>query len=235
MQGKAIGYVRVSTEEQAEEGVSLAAQRDRIIAYCEAHGLELLDILADEGISGKAFDNRPGAREAIEVAKRECCALIVVKLDRLSRSVIDTLQLIERAGEECWQLHSIEEHLDTETAAGRATVAIIAAIAQMTREQIGENTKRSLEQRRREGVYLGRAPYGWRAVTGPGGVRTLEEDAGQQEGLARMLELARGGMSFAAIARTLNGEELKTAEGCEWSGKQVSRIVKRELAAESVA
>src|SRR5262245_23891727 len=120
---KALGYLRVSTEDQAAEGMSLPAQRARVAAYAIAHGLDLVEVLSDEGISGKRTDNRPGLQEALRrLRKRETGALIVVKLDRLSRSTRDVLDVVEQSGREGWSLHSIGEHLDTASAMGRFVV-----------------------------------------------------------------------------------------------------------------
>ena len=91
----AIGYVRVSTQEQASEGVSLDAQRDRLTAYCKMNGIKLIDIKADEGISGSTLE-RPGLQAALQMLKRgRANTLLVAKLDRLSRSLRDVCALVE--------------------------------------------------------------------------------------------------------------------------------------------
>ncbi len=92
----AIGYVRVSTQEQATEGVSLDARRDRIRAYCKLHGFRLIDIAADEGYSGSTLD-RPGLQAALQLIRRgRANTLLVVKLDRLSRSLRDVCWIVGR-------------------------------------------------------------------------------------------------------------------------------------------
>jgi site-specific DNA recombinase len=91
----AIGYVRVSTQEQVTEGVSLDAQRDKLKAYCKFNGIKLIDIKADEGISGGTLE-RPGLQAALQLLRRgRANTLIVVKLDRLSRSLRDVCTLVE--------------------------------------------------------------------------------------------------------------------------------------------
>src|SRR5436190_14718584 len=107
MKTKAIGYVRVSTDEQAAEGYSLDAQRAKLAGYAVANDLDLIAVLADEGLSGKSTSNRPALLEALRSIKAgEAEALIVVKLDRLSRSTRDALELVERSGRQGWSLHS---------------------------------------------------------------------------------------------------------------------------------
>src|SRR5689334_15854067 len=93
---KAIGYVRVSTEEQANEGVSLEAQQARIAAWCLANDFELVELFIDAGLSGKRADNRPALHTAIDAACRSKAVLVVYSLSRLARSTRDTLAIAER-------------------------------------------------------------------------------------------------------------------------------------------
>lgn len=224
---QAIGYVRVSTEDQATEGISLAAQRERIIGYCQAFGLELADIHSDEGISGKTITGRPGLLAALAAVKAVNGELVVVKLDRLSRSTRDCLDLVERADAEAWGLRSIVENLDTSSPHGRFAVTILAAVSQLERERIGENTRLALDKKRRDGHKLGRVPFGKVAVEVEG-VRVLEDDPKTAPIVRRMVEEHAAGRSFGAIARGLNDDAIATMErGGKWSHRQVSRIVAR--------
>ncbi len=115
----ALGYARVSTDEQAREGVSLDAQRSRIRAYCEAKDLELVDLLTDDGISGKTLD-RPALRELVARCERgEVRNVVVVKLDRLTRRTRDLLALVDDLFlARQIELHSVSESLDTSTPHG---------------------------------------------------------------------------------------------------------------------
>lgn len=220
---KAIGYIRVSTEEQAQSGLGLEAQRTRVTAYATAMGIELLDVVEDAGISAKTMD-RPGLQAVLaRIASGEAEGLIVLKLDRLSRSVRDTLDLVQSSRDDGWRLISVNELLDTGTATGRAVVTILAALSEMEREQIGERTSAALQALKARGVKLGRP--------------ALEVDP-------FAAELARGlhadGMSASAIARELNAQGLRTPVrttkagkvegGCEWTHVQVGHILRREVA-----
>ena len=131
----AIGYVRVSTQEQATEGVSLDAQTDRLRAYCKLHGIRLIDIKMDEGISGSTLD-RPGLQAALQILRRgRANTLIVAKLDRLSRSLRDVCTLVEDYfSDERYHLLSLCGMVNTHSAAGRMVLMNLANYAQFERE-----------------------------------------------------------------------------------------------------
>jgi site-specific DNA recombinase len=123
---KVIGYVRVSTEDQAKEGVSLEAQQARIKAYCTAKGWELVGIEADRGLSAKDC-NRPGLQAALEAVKhKQVEALVVYKLDWLTRSIADLLELMNLLNKKDVALVSMEESLDATTATGRLMMNMLA-------------------------------------------------------------------------------------------------------------
>ena len=222
MKTRAIGYVRVSTEEQAAEGQSLVAQRARLEAYCVASDLELVAVLSDEGLSGKTLW-RPGVQEALgRLRGGEAQALIVTKLDRLSRSVRDVLGLVEECGKEGWGLHSLNEKLDTSSAVGRCFVTIIAAMNQMEREQIGERTKAVMADMKRRGLRVGSVPYGFKV--GKDG-RTLERVEPESVVIFRILKDRMDGCGYAEIARALNKDGVSTKRGKLWRHTQVRNVV----------
>ncbi|HAN92756.1 MAG TPA: recombinase, partial [Nitrospira sp.] len=137
----AIGYVRVSTQEQAQDGVSLDVQRDKIRAYCKNQGIRLIDIKSDQGISGGTME-RPALQAALAALDRgQANTLIVVKLDRLSRSVKDLCQLIDKYfAHEQYHLLSLCGMVNTHSAAGRMMMLNLANYAQFERELIRERT-----------------------------------------------------------------------------------------------
>ena len=162
-----IGYVRVSTEEQARQGVSLDAQRDRLRAYCAAHGHSLAGIEADEGVSGKVPPGRrPGLSRALAAVRAgRAGGLLAVRLDRLSRSTRDVLDLADDSARRGWRLVSVDEALDTGTAAGRLVLTVLAGLAQMEREQVGERVRAAMDRVAREGRPRSRfAPFGARRI-----------------------------------------------------------------------
>jgi site-specific DNA recombinase len=167
---------RVSTEEQAREGVSLASQRARLKAYATAHDAKLVGIEADEGISGsKAPSKRPGLSSALAcLDSGEADGLLVLKLDRLSRSTRDILNLVDATRDNGWRLVSVNEHLDTESAAGRLVLTVLAALSEMEREQIGERVTDAMAHIAREGRGRSRfIPFGYRTAGGGTATRPL--------------------------------------------------------------
>ncbi|TXH22821.1 MAG: recombinase family protein, partial [Elusimicrobia bacterium] len=141
----AIGYVRVSTQEQASDGVSLDAQRVRLTAYCRLHSIKLIDIKADEGISGSTL-GRPGLQAALQMLRRgRANTLIVAKLDRLSRSLRDVCSLVdEMFSDERYHLLSLCGMVNTHSAAGRMVLLNLANYNQYERELISERTRDAL-------------------------------------------------------------------------------------------
>jgi len=192
---KAVGYVRVSTEEQAREGLSLDAQEEKIKAYCTAKGWRLVRIYRDEGFSGKDL-NRPGLQAMLRDLKSDGIrAVVVAKLDRLTRSVRDLGYLIDDLFDGV-ALASVEESLDTTTAGGRFVLHILGAVAQWERETISERTRNTLRFKRQRGEWVGRVPYGFKI--GPDG--RLVEDPEQIRNIQRMKRLRRRGYSYREIA-----------------------------------
>ncbi len=117
---KTLGYIRVSTEEQAKHGISLDMQRSKIVAYADLEDMDLVEIVADQGISGCNIKGRPGIQQVLEMVKsRQVKAVIVYKLDRLARNTIEALQVAKLMDRNGVALHSITERLDTKSAMGR--------------------------------------------------------------------------------------------------------------------
>jgi DNA invertase Pin-like site-specific DNA recombinase len=160
---KAIAYLRVSTEDQAAKGVSLQAQRAKVAAYADLYDLELIAVIEDAGVSAKTLD-RPGLRQALAMlARGEARALVVMKLDRLTRSVRDLGALVDSyfaAGKNA--LLSVSEQIDTRSAAGRLVLNVLASVAQWEREAIVERTTVALAHKRSRGERVGSIPYGYR-------------------------------------------------------------------------
>jgi len=192
---KVVGYVRVSTDEQAREGLSLDAQEEKIKAYCTAKGWRLVRIYRDEGFSGKDL-NRPALQEMLRDLEADGIqAVVVAKLDRLTRSVRDLGYLIDDLFDGV-ALASVEESLDTTTAGGRFVLHILGAVAQWERETISERTRSTLRFKRERGEWVGRIPYGFRI--GPDG-RLVEDPEGIRN-IRRMKRLRRRGRSYREIA-----------------------------------
>lgn len=197
---EAIGYVRVSTEDQAREGVSLEAQREQVRAFCKARRWELVEVFADEGVSGKTLD-RPGLQAALgAVGEGRAKVLVVTKLDRLSRSVRDILELVEEQfAHNGASLVSIADNLDATNAMGKFVLTILAGLAQMERELISERTRSALAHVKGTGRHLGAIPYG-KKVDAEG---RLVPDPEAQKALRRARRLRKRGASWREIAERM--------------------------------
>mgnify|MGYP000243396952 FL=1 len=227
----AVGYVRVSTHEQAQDGVSLDVQRDKLRAYCKLHDIRLVDIKADEGISGGTIE-RPGLQAALrmlEIGKAD--TLIVAKLDRLTRSVKDLCMLVDKYFvPERYHLLSICGMVNTHTAAGRMMMLNLATYAQFEREIIRERTQEAITHLKAQGVRLGCPPYGYRYSheVDAYGRRILVKDAEHMKVLARVVALYKDGLSINRIAKRLNNEEIAAQRGGIWHARAIANILARE-------
>ena len=148
-----IGYTRVSSDEQARNGVSMADQADRIEAYCKANGCELVRIESDRGVSGyKAPGKRPAMRRALAAVKSgEADGIVAIALDRLSRNALEFMKLVEESEKQGWRLVAMDLALDTGTPTGKMTANVLASVAQLYRDQISERTQSALDR----GLLLG--------------------------------------------------------------------------------
>lgn len=223
---EAVGYVRVSTAGQAADGVSLEAQRARITAAAAAAGLELAAIHADEGLSGKRADNRPGLTAALEAACRSKAVLVVYSLSRMSRSVPDTLAIVARLDKAGAGLVSLTESIDTTTAAGRMMVTMLSAFAAFERELTAERTTAALHHKRAKGERTGGVPFGWDDDGG-----TLVPVPAEQAVLERIKACREAGLSYREIAAELTAAGILTKhKRAVWTHTAVVSILKRAAA-----
>jgi DNA invertase Pin-like site-specific DNA recombinase len=226
---RTVAYIRVSTEQQADHGVSLEAQRAKIEQYAALFELELIAIEVDAGVSAKSLD-RPGLQRALEhLATFRAEALLVVKLDRLTRSVRDLCTLIDdyfRDGG--YRLMSVGENVDTRTATGRMVLSILATVSQWEREAAAERTAAVMQHLKREGRFCG----GWP----PYGFRLNDEGELVPNDLERAVMVTAKsmhlqGFSLRAIAAEL-GPNART--GKPFAASQVQRMIAEPDALEGV-
>jgi len=220
---KAVGYVRVSTEGQAEQGESLELQRSKIAAQAVVRDAELVEVIEDAGESAKSLA-RPGMERVLDLVDHGAIeAVIVLKLDRLTRSVRDLAELLERFERRGVALVSVCESLDTQTAAGRLVLNIMASVGQWEREAIGERTREVLASKKARGERVGTVPFGY--CLAANGV-DLVEDAQEQRTLTMIRELKDAGYTLRAIAEELNRQGLRTRRRSEWRHQYVSSMLK---------
>ncbi len=221
---KAIGYIRVSTQEQATEGVSLEAQKAKIKAYATIKGLDLVDVILDAGESGKDL-KRPGISLALSYCQqKQVKHFIVCKLDRLTRSTRDLLELVESTFKRNGiQFHSIQETIDTTTAQGRFFLTIMGAMAQMERELLAERTKDALAHKREMLETTGTVPHGYRLSSD--GVHI--ERADNYEMLNLVVSLRSRGCSLQKIARHLEQAGYVNQHGHRYHHKSITSMLRR--------
>lgn len=225
---KAIGYARVSTDKQADHGVSLEAQAEKIRAMAVVQGAELVDVIIDGGASAKSLD-RPGLDRVLQlIDRREIDVLIVAKLDRLTRSVKDLAELLERMNRRGVALVSVAESLDTGSAAGRLVLNIMTAVSQWEREAIGERTRDAMQHKKAKGERVGAVPFGYRLAGD--GIR-LEENPGEVEVIRLAQRLRNEGLTTRQIAAELNRVGCSMRGGAEWKHGRVAQLVKQDKAA----
>jgi DNA invertase Pin-like site-specific DNA recombinase len=208
---KVIGYTRVSKENYDGKGVSLDEQADWLTNEATRRGLQLEIISEGDGVSAKKMMNRPVLMETLSMLDRgEANALMVKKLDRLSRNVADFLEILDRSRRGGWALIIGDLDIDTSTPMGEAMATISATFAQLERANIAQRTKDALAQKKKDGVILGR-PVVMNSET-----------------VSRITSLRNNGLSLQKIADTLNSEEIPTAHaGKAWYPSSVAKTLKR--------
>jgi site-specific DNA recombinase len=219
-----VAYLRVSTDKQADRGVSLEAQRAKVDAYAALFELDVVEVVIDAGASAKTLA-RPGLERALGMLRSGAAdALLVVKLDRLTRSVRDLGALVDRyfaSGR--WALLSVSEQIDTRSAAGRLVLNVLASVSQWEREAIGERTADAMRHKAEQGEFCGGGtPYGYR-VSADGAL--LESDPVEQAVLTEARELRAAGLSLRAIAAELDRRGFQSRKGRAFASEQVRRMV----------
>jgi len=224
---RVISYARVSTVEQAEGGISLEAQIAKMAAYAGLYDLQIVETVPDPGESGKTL-NRPGLKRVLGLLKAgKADGLLIVKLDRLTRSIADWQDLIdayfgERGGK---QLLSVNDSIDTRTAAGRLVLNVLITVAQWERETIGERTRDALQHKIRNGQRLGKVRFGYDLAAD--GV-TLIDNPAEQQTIALMRDLRAAGCTLRQIAAALTKRGILTKEGhAQWQHQTVAYILRR--------
>lgn len=218
-----IGYVRVSTQEQAVEGSSLSSQRAKIEAWAEATDAALIDVVEDGAVSGTRHlaEREGGARIArlLEQRRPEVDAVVITRLDRLGRNAAETLGHLRCFASGRVGLVSITDRLDLTTPSGRAMASMSAVFAELERELIGARTAEALARLRDEGRAYGAVPYGFDRVGDH-----LVANTDQQRMVKEIVELRESRCSFREIASWLNNEGVPAKRGGCWSPMSVRSV-----------
>jgi len=220
-----IGYVRRSREENGN--LSIETQGHAIQAWCKANGHELVAVYQDNDISGAIVPmDRPGASQAIKHACRRGFGLLLVpKLDRISRDLADTLDLVDNILGKRASLVSIAENFDASTAAGRMYLQIVSTFAEFERRRIQQRTREGLATVRRQGRKTGGSvPFGY-MVDGT----MLMAHPGEMPTVERAITLRNEGWSWAKVSEELNERGFVRRGGLLWTGNKLYRLLKSEL------
>lgn len=223
----AIGYIRCSTNEQADSGLGLDAQRRRIVAYCTAKGFRLLDVFEDPGVSATSMD-RPSYKAARAFMSSERASgrpvgvLVCAKMDRLSRVTRDFLAAVDEIENEGTSIAFVDGSFDTTTAQGRMMLTILAAMAQWERDTISERTSAALQELKASGRRMSRTPgWGFRPLK-DGGLMVVPSELQVMETIFRLRFIE--GYSCFAIAKWLG---LKGFDGFYYSPRTGLHIARR--------
>jgi len=218
---KAIGYIRVSTQEQATSGYSLDAQKAKLEAYAALYDIELTDIVVDAGVSAKSLKREGLQRVLTTLDNGGADAVLIFKLDRLTRSVKDWNVLIEKYFTNK-ALLSVSDQIDTRTAAGRLCLNVLMSVAQWERETIGERTSTALQYKKSQGQHIGSVPYGYEAID-----KTLAVVESEAAAIALIKDMKEQGLKLQAIADELNAQNIPTKRGGKWYATSVKNVLER--------
>jgi DNA invertase Pin-like site-specific DNA recombinase len=224
----ATAYIRVSTEGQVTDGVSLDAQRAKIEAWCFANDIVLGQVFVDAGISGKRADNRPQLQAALDTVCNDGGVLVVYSLSRLARSTKDTIVISERLDKAGADLVSLSEKLDTTSAAGKMVFRMMAVLAEFERDQVSERTCSAMAHKKAQGQRVGTVPFGYDLAAD--GI-TLVENENETRIIELINSLRTKGYTLQAIATELEAAGVATKKGlAKWSPKTIRAILNRKAA-----
>lgn len=218
---KATGYIRVSTQGQVEDGVSLEAQEAKVRAWANLNGYDQVDLFNEGGLSGCKMDKRDALHAALNsVGKGD--AFVVYSLSRLARSTKDTLEIADLLSGKGADLVSISEKIDTTTAAGKMVFRMLAVLSEFERDQIAERTKTAMAHKKVKGELVGSVPYGYQ-LNADG--KNLIEHAEEQKVIAETKKLNAAGLSLRGIARELAKLGFRARNGKAFAATQVNRMI----------
>jgi site-specific DNA recombinase len=230
---KAVCYLRVSTEEQARHGVSLASQEEKLIAYCRLSGLEPVAMLREEGVSGsKPLGVRPGGAELLkQVTRKDIKHVVAMKLDRLFRDAADALNQTKTWDKAGVVLHLVDmggQTLNTASPMGRFFLSMTASFAELERNLIAERTSTALNHKKAHREAYSPTPYGFDREGD-----TLAENPQEQEAVVKIRGWRRAGWSLRRIVGELNRLAIPTKRGGQWYPCTVNYLLQNNLYAEA--
>lgn len=222
---KAVLYARVSTEEQATEGYSINAQKELLYEYANKNNIEIIEEYIDEGKSGKSIEGRPEMKRLLRDAKDENFnAVIIYKLDRLSRKTKDALEIAEKLDFHNVQLISYSENIDTTTPGGKMFFTILSSVAEMERSTIIDRAKMGMVQRAKEGYYNGGRVLGYDSIN-----KHLVINEEEAHIIRLIFDYAEQDLGYKAIVSRINTMGYKTKRGFDFSINTIKQILDNPL------
>lgn len=218
---KAIGYTRVSTDEQAKEGISLDNQKDRVTEYCRYRGFDLVEIIEDAGISGGKNKARPGFIQLLNRMETGDIGVIVLySLERLSRDMLTLLALERLLDERDIELHTVEGLVDTSTPDGWLNFAMKSFLGEMERRQVKYRTKKAMEYKKGQGAVVGSIPYGYQR----NGAELAVNDR-EQTVMRSINDMYQHDFKLVDICKRLKERDIRTRTGKPFTPEQVKRVI----------
>lgn len=222
---KVVGYVRVSTQMQFQDGVSIEAQEAKINAWADLNGYERVEIFTDGGISGSSMEKREALLAALDsIGKGD--VLLVYSLSRLARSTKDTLEIADMLMGKNADLVSLSEKIDTTTAAGKMVFRMLAVLNEYEKDQIAERTRMALAYKKSQQRVYGQVPYGFRREGD-----CLCPDETEEQAIQLILQLREQGWNYSKIARELNGIGCRSKCNGQFYPQTVKDIILQRRAA----
>jgi len=219
---QAIGYIRVSSAQQAQEGVSLEAQQAKIEQWCSANGYELVNVFKDEGISGKRMDTRPGLQDALASVKKGN-AFVFYSMSRVARSTKNMIEIGDMVAKKKGDMVSLTENIDTTTASGKMIFELFAVLAQFERNLVGERTASALRNKKSNNKkYCNKTPYGFKEVDG-----RLEQVKQEVKVVAEIQQARAKGQTLQSIADGLNSRGIPTKTNKQWQPATIHLLLQR--------
>jgi DNA invertase Pin-like site-specific DNA recombinase len=219
-------YIRVSSDKQSASGLGLESQSDRCRAYCEMAGLESVEVFRDDISTGVPLGKRPAGKRMLELIDNgEINTIVTLKLDRVFRSVLETLQSVKKWKEQGVAFHIVDFEglaMDTSSAMGKTFLIMTAAFAELERNLISERTKAAMAVAKKNGQRVGSIPFGYIKVEGTKKLAACNEE---QAIIGQMLILKNNGLTIRDLAEELNQCGLFN-RGKLWSKSAVQRVLK---------
>lgn len=223
----AVIYARFSPRPSAEECDSVEKQIARCMAYCKANDYRILVVYGDKELSGGRADNRPGLQEALRVACATKAVVVTYSLDRLARNTVDALEISKRLHKHGANWASVQERIDTSTPMGRFVYTLMAALAQLQREQTSDRTSKAMQHHQKNGRRMSeRLPYGYRPH--PDDPAHMVPDDDEQRIIERICNLYSAGHRLREIGRILEETGDTCRNGGPWYHTTIRRILIRE-------